>query len=56
MQKIVTNLWFDTEAEEAADFYISVFSARPGSPSGKSEILSISHYGEAGPRPAPGWS
>jgi predicted 3-demethylubiquinone-9 3-methyltransferase (glyoxalase superfamily) len=24
-QKIVPNLWFDTEAEEAADFYTSVF-------------------------------
>jgi predicted 3-demethylubiquinone-9 3-methyltransferase (glyoxalase superfamily) len=24
-QKIVTNLWFDTEAEEAAEFYCSVF-------------------------------
>ena len=25
MQKIVTNLWFDTEAEEAANFYVDVF-------------------------------
>ena len=24
-QKIVTNLWFDTQAEEAAEFYCSVF-------------------------------
>lgn len=24
-QKIVPNLWFDTQAEEAADFYTSVF-------------------------------
>jgi predicted 3-demethylubiquinone-9 3-methyltransferase (glyoxalase superfamily) len=53
MQKIVTNLWFDTEAEEAANFYISAFSDRPGFPSeGKSEIVNISHYGEAGPREA----
>jgi predicted 3-demethylubiquinone-9 3-methyltransferase (glyoxalase superfamily) len=44
LQKIVPNLWFDTEAEEAANFYISIFD--------DSEILNISHYGEAGPRPA----
>jgi len=25
VQKIVPNLWFDTEAEEAANFYLSVF-------------------------------
>ena len=42
--KIVPNLWFDTEAEEAAEFYTSVF--RDG------RILSKSHYGEAGPREA----
>ena len=24
-QKIVPNLWFDTQAEEAAEFYVSVF-------------------------------
>ena len=53
MQKITPNLWFDTEAEEAANFYISVFSERPGSPAaGKSEIVNITHYGEAGPREA----
>ncbi|MEA2506677.1 MAG: hypothetical protein QOH48_1295 [Actinomycetota bacterium] len=44
LQKIVPNLWFDTEAKEAADFYISIFD--------DSEILNVSHYGEAGPRPA----
>jgi predicted 3-demethylubiquinone-9 3-methyltransferase (glyoxalase superfamily) len=44
VQKIVPNLWFDTEAEEAANFYTSVFK--------DSEIVSVSHYGEAGPRPA----
>ncbi len=44
MQKIVPNLWFDTEAEEAANFYISVFK--------DSEITEVTHYGEAGPRPA----
>ena len=25
MQKIVPHLWFDTQAEEAADFYLTVF-------------------------------
>ena len=43
-QKIVTNLWFDTEAEEAAEFYTSVFK--------NSRIVSKTHYGEAGPREA----
>jgi predicted 3-demethylubiquinone-9 3-methyltransferase (glyoxalase superfamily) len=44
MQKITPWLWFDTEAEEAANFYVSVFR--------NSRILDISRYGEAGPRPA----
>lgn len=43
-QKIVPNLWFDTEAEEAAGFYTSVFE--------NSRIVNVSHYTEAGPRPA----
>lgn len=33
-------LWFDTQAEEAAEFYVSVFP--------DSRIVSVSHYGEAG--------
>src|SRR2546429_7104061 len=44
MQKITTWLWFDTEAEEAAEFYTSVFP--------DSRITEVSRYGEAGPRPA----
>ena len=44
MQKIVPNLWFDTEAEEAANFYTSIFE--------DSKITEVSHYGEAGPRPS----
>ena len=44
MQKITPNLWFDTEAEEAAAFYISVFP--------NSRILNVARYTEAGPRPA----
>ncbi|CAN5736357.1 VOC family protein [soil metagenome] len=44
MQKITPNLWFDTEAEEAANFYTSIFE--------NSKVLRVMHYGEAGPRPA----
>jgi predicted 3-demethylubiquinone-9 3-methyltransferase (glyoxalase superfamily) len=44
MQKIVPNLWFDTEAEEAANFYVSVFA--------DARIVKVAHYGEAGPREA----
>lgn len=43
-QKIVPNLWFDEEAEEAADFYVSVFK--------NSRIVNVTHYTEAGPRQA----
>lgn len=39
-QKITPCLWFDTEAEEAANFYCSVFD--------NSRITSISRYGEEG--------
>ena len=44
MQKIVPNLWFDTEAEEAASFYTSIFK--------NSRVTNVQRYGEAGPRPA----
>jgi predicted 3-demethylubiquinone-9 3-methyltransferase (glyoxalase superfamily) len=44
LQKIVPNLWFDTEAEEAAAFYTSVFK--------NSRIGKVARYTEAGPRPA----
>jgi predicted 3-demethylubiquinone-9 3-methyltransferase (glyoxalase superfamily) len=44
VQKITPNLWFDTEAEEAANFYTSIFK--------DSEVVNVMHYGEAGPRPA----
>ena len=50
MQKITPCLWFDDNAEEAVNFYISVFSAADGSASdGKnSKILNVTRYGEAG--------
>ncbi|MEA2157322.1 MAG: hypothetical protein QOE11_3462 [Solirubrobacteraceae bacterium] len=44
LRQIVPNLWFDTEAEEAADFYVSVFE--------NSRIVSVARYTEAGPRTA----
>ncbi|MEV0321307.1 VOC family protein [Streptomyces sp. NPDC050658] len=44
MPRITPNLWFDTQGEEAAKFYVSVFP--------NSEIKNVSYYGEAGPRPA----
>ena len=44
MQKITTNLWFDNHAEQAAAFYVSLFK--------NSNVVSISHYGEAGPGPS----
>jgi len=43
-QKIVPNLWFDTEAEQAAEFYVGVFQS--------SRIVNVTHYTEAGPRDA----
>ena len=52
MQKITPMLWFDDQAEQAADHYIFVFSKRPGRNRGESRILSVSRYGEAGPGPA----
>ena len=43
MDRITPCLWFDTEAEDAAEFYTSVFP--------NSRIVHVSHYGSAGPRP-----
>jgi predicted 3-demethylubiquinone-9 3-methyltransferase (glyoxalase superfamily) len=43
MRRITPFLWFDHQAEEAANLYVSVF---PGS-----RIVSVSRYGEAGPGP-----
>ena len=43
MQKIVTFLWFDNQAEEAVNFYTSLFK--------NSKIGKISRYGDAGPGP-----
>ncbi|HYS75788.1 MAG TPA: VOC family protein [Burkholderiales bacterium] len=43
MQKITPFLWFDDNAQEAANFYTSIFK--------NSKIGSVSRYGEAGPGP-----
>lgn len=44
MSKITPFLWFDNQAEQAVDFYLSVF---PGS-----KVLDVARHGEAGPGPA----
>jgi predicted 3-demethylubiquinone-9 3-methyltransferase (glyoxalase superfamily) len=44
LQKITPFLWFDGQAEEAANFYSSIFK--------NSKIVNITRYGEAGPGPA----
>jgi predicted 3-demethylubiquinone-9 3-methyltransferase (glyoxalase superfamily) len=43
MQKITPFLWYDTQAEEAANFYTSIFK--------DSKILNVARYGEDGPGP-----
>ena len=42
-QKITPFLWFDSQAEEAARFYVFIFE--------NSKIGKVSHYGDAGPGP-----
>ncbi len=44
MPAITPNLWFDTEGEEAANYYVSIFP--------NSSIDNVTHFGEAGPREA----
>ena len=41
MPRFITNLWFDTQAEEAAAYYCSIFP--------NSQITRVAHYTEAGP-------
>ncbi len=43
MQKITTFLWFDNQAEEAMNLYVSIFK--------NSKIVNVSRYGDAGPGP-----
>ena len=42
-QKITPFLWFDNQAEEAANFYVSLFK--------NSKVVNVTRYGEAGPGP-----
>ena len=42
-QKITPFLWFDNQAEEAMNFYVSIFK--------NSKVISVDRFGEAGPRP-----
>src|SRR5882762_8500029 len=44
MAPITPNLWFDTQSEEAAELYASVFP--------NSKVTNVTYYGEAGPREA----
>ncbi len=44
MPRITPNLWFDTEGEQAAEFYVSVFP--------NSKITNVTYYSEVGPGPA----
>jgi predicted 3-demethylubiquinone-9 3-methyltransferase (glyoxalase superfamily) len=46
MQKITPFLWFDMNAEEAINFYVSVFKNNPVDSVGDSEILGIKRYPE----------
>jgi predicted 3-demethylubiquinone-9 3-methyltransferase (glyoxalase superfamily) len=43
MNELTPCLWFDTQGEDAANFYTSVFP--------NSKVLDVARYGEAGPRP-----
>ncbi len=45
-QKITTYLWFDDKAEEAMNFYVSIFK--------NAKILDVTRYGDAGPGPKGG--
>jgi predicted 3-demethylubiquinone-9 3-methyltransferase (glyoxalase superfamily) len=45
-QKITPCLWFDGQAEDAANFYVSIFE--------NSRITAVSRYGDAGPGPKGG--
>ena len=42
--KVAPCLWFDSQAEDAAKHYTTIFK--------NSRIVHVSHYGSAGPRPA----
>jgi predicted 3-demethylubiquinone-9 3-methyltransferase (glyoxalase superfamily) len=43
-EKVTTCLWFDNQAEEAAEYYVSLFE--------DGKVLDVARYGEGGPGPA----
>jgi len=43
VQKITPFLWFDNQAEEAMNFYVSIFK--------NSKVVNVTRYGDAGPGP-----
>lgn len=43
MQKITPFLWYDGQAEEAVNFYVSIFK--------NAKVVSVARYGDAGPGP-----
>jgi predicted 3-demethylubiquinone-9 3-methyltransferase (glyoxalase superfamily) len=43
VQKITPFLWFDSQAEEAMNFYVSIFK--------NSKVVSVTRYGDGGPGP-----
>lgn len=43
MPKLTPNLWFDGQAEEAANYYVSIFK--------NSRVMNVSRYGDTGPGP-----
>ncbi|HXA83482.1 MAG TPA: VOC family protein [Candidatus Dormibacteraeota bacterium] len=43
MQKITPFLWYDGNAEEAVNFYVSIFK--------NAKVVSVARYGDAGPGP-----
>jgi predicted 3-demethylubiquinone-9 3-methyltransferase (glyoxalase superfamily) len=52
MSKISPFLWYDDKAEEAAEFYVKVFSEWSGATPGTSKITNVARYGEGMPAPA----
>jgi predicted 3-demethylubiquinone-9 3-methyltransferase (glyoxalase superfamily) len=48
MQKITPFLWFERDAEEAANYYVSVFSNRPGGDTEISKVNKTTRYDESG--------
>ena len=48
-QKINTYLWYNDQAEEAANLYVDLFKTRPGAQAAESKVTNVARYGEAGP-------